>query len=78
MLASAERRQTRTSSAACTALRRPRRHGRLCTPLLTAPLCALLLSQFGMGKAKGVARKQRKERKNKMKKKRGVKKVGAK
>ncbi len=32
------------------------------------------LTRFGMGKAKGVARKQRKERKNRMKKVRGVKK----
>ena len=33
------------------------------------------LTRFGMGKAKGVARKQRKERKNRMKKVRGIKKV---
>ena len=32
------------------------------------------LTRFGMGKAKGVARKQRKERKNRAKKVRGVKK----
>ena len=32
------------------------------------------LSQFEMGKAKGVARKQRKERKNRSKKIRGIKK----
>merc|ERR1711908_24668 len=32
------------------------------------------LTRFGMGKAKGVARKQRKERKNRMKKIRGIKK----
>jgi small subunit ribosomal protein S24e len=33
-----------------------------------------LLTRFGMGKAKGVARKQRKERKNRMLKVRGTKK----
>jgi len=33
------------------------------------------LTRFGMGKAKGVARKQRKERKNRMKKVRGIKKA---
>merc|ERR1712046_346770 len=33
------------------------------------------LTRFGMGKAKGVARKQRKERKNRCKKLRGVKKA---
>ena len=33
------------------------------------------LTRFGMGKAKGVARKQRKERKNRAKKLRGVKKA---
>merc|ERR1712220_29132 len=32
------------------------------------------LTRFGMGEAKGVARKQRKERKNRMKKIRGIKK----
>jgi hypothetical protein len=32
-------------------------------------------AQFGLGKAKGVARKQRKERKNRMKKVRGIKKA---
>merc|ERR1712220_37289 len=32
------------------------------------------LTRFGMGKAKGVARKQRKERKNRAKKVRGIKK----
>ena len=31
------------------------------------------LTRFGMGKAKGVARKQRKERKNRAKKVRGIK-----
>ena len=36
------------------------------------------LTRFGMGKAKGVARKQRKERKNRSKKIRGVKKSKAK
>jgi small subunit ribosomal protein S24e len=35
------------------------------------------LTRFGMGKAKGVARKQRKERKNRAKKIRGVKKSKA-
>jgi len=35
------------------------------------------LTRFGMGKAKGVARKQRKERKNRAKKIRGVKKAKA-
>jgi len=35
------------------------------------------LTRFGMGKAKGVARKQRKERKNRAKKVRGVKKAKA-
>merc|ERR1712118_424299 len=33
------------------------------------------LTRFGMGKAKGVARKQRKERKNRAKKVRGIKKA---
>ena len=33
------------------------------------------LTRFGMGKAKGVARKQRKERKNRDKKVRGIKKA---
>ena len=37
-----------------------------------------LLTRFGMDKAKGVARKQRKERKNRAKKLRGVKKSKAK
>ena len=36
--------------------------------------CSARAPQFGMGKAKGVARKQRKERKNRAKKLRGVKK----
>lgn len=35
------------------------------------------LTRFGMGKAKGVARKQRKERKNRCKKLRGLKKAKA-
>ena len=35
------------------------------------------LTRFGMGKAKGVARKQRKERKNRAKKLRGLKKAKA-
>merc|ERR1712146_255917 len=35
------------------------------------------LTRFGMGKAKGVARKQRKERKNRAKKVRGLKKAKA-
>ena len=34
-----------------------------------------LLTRFGMGKAKGVARKQRKEKKNRAKKVRGAKKT---
>ena len=41
-------------------------------PSFDRPVC---VSQFGMGKAKGVARKQRKEKKNRAKKVRGAKKT---